>query len=671
MFSTILEKRNSTGTLAAYDDFWYSISGVPTSSGKKVNQNTAMRLWAVYACVSLISETLAGLPLKLKRRRKDGGTEDATDNNLYYLLKLAPNPDMTSFTWRETCQGNLLCSGNTYSYLERGGSKDIKAIWPIEPLKVEPKKIKKRLFYVVDNGDGTKRTVVARDMLHVVGFGFNGLIGESVITNFAKETIGNGLALDEFQGSFFKNGVHTSGTLEHPNTLGDNKDTFLEALRKRYQGGKNVGVPMVLEAGMKFNQNKVSMVDQQFLEQMESTALQICGIFKVPPSKVGIYGKGTSYNNTEQQGKNFLDTTMLQWLVRWEQAMNIKLLNDDERRSGLFIKYNFDALLRPDAKTRAEIGQKEWQQGVPLNVIRARNDENPLPGGDVGFVPMNFIPVEKAIKAPVAQPTEKKAGEKIKFFSGKEIDETIHGAERRSEIDAVGRDHADSVNAAFAGLVKSETKNLRKVLPQTALSADEVRDIIDEFYKAMPATVKKKIQSALFRYQDDVSFEAQQMIGKGDGGAKLRRELAKFKAGYIDSLSERYTGDSKKQIATILNRATANDLIAELKDKLDVWDADKAQRYADEELIRAGNAIARENWSLSGVTKLVWVAQGSKSCPFCQELNGKVVGIDKPFMDDGEVLYASDGKNWMAMNGKKMHPPIHRGCVCAIMPMQG
>ena len=141
MFSRFFEKR---GSLTAYDDFWYSIGGVPTSSGKAVNRNTAMRLWAVYACVSLISETIAGLPLKLKRRQKDGGTEDATDHSLYHLLKLAPNQNMTSFTWRETCQGNLLCAGNAYSYIERKGPSVIKALWPIEPISVEPKKINNR-----------------------------------------------------------------------------------------------------------------------------------------------------------------------------------------------------------------------------------------------------------------------------------------------------------------------------------------------------------------------------------------------------------------------------------------------------------------------------------------------------------------------------------------------
>jgi len=402
MFASVLKRSSvKTGSLSVFDDFWYSVAGKATSSGQSVNRDSAMRQWSVYACVSLISETMAMLPLKLKVRTSDGGTDDAANHPLYELLKLTPNPSMTSFTWRESQQANLLCSGNSYSWIERVGSKII-GLWPLEPQNVKPVKPsqddrvkyalnKGELLYIVKDGT-TERAIAGRDILHLVGLGWNGLVGESVITNFAKETVGNAISLDEFQGKFFKNGLHVSGTFEHPDTLGEHKDAFIAALKEKYSGSGNTGVPMILESGMKWNAQKVSLVDQQFLEQMDATALQICGIFKVPPSKIGIYGKGTSYNNTEQQGKNFLDTTMLQWLVRWEQSLDVKLLTPEERKKGMFIKFNFDALLRPDAKTRAEIAEINWRMGVPLNVSRRIDDQNPIDGGDVSYVPLNYAP---------------------------------------------------------------------------------------------------------------------------------------------------------------------------------------------------------------------------------------------------------------------------------------
>lgn len=406
-FST--EKRDdsvATGNLTETDDFWYGFAGVGASSGAVVTQASAMRQWAVYSCVSLISETLAQLPLKLKRPDDKGGTEDATDHPLYTLCKDLPNNQMPSFNWRESQQANVLTRGNCYNLIDRG-RYDVRGLWPIDPDSVTVRMARgpdvaqlrlsknDRIVYDIKTAEGQK-TYRSSDILHVAGFGFNGLMGESVISNFAKESIGNAIALDVFQGSGMKNGIYPSGTLEHPDTLGESKDLFLAALNARYSGATNAKRPMILENGMKFNKADVSFVDKQFIEQMKLTANQICAIFHVPPHKIEIFEKNTNYNNTEQGNKSFLDGTMQSWVVRWEQAMNWKLLTPGERKMGYFFKFNFDALLRPDAKTRTDMAWKEWQMGTPLNKIRKRNDQNPVEGGDKSFVPANMVPIELA-----------------------------------------------------------------------------------------------------------------------------------------------------------------------------------------------------------------------------------------------------------------------------------
>jgi HK97 family phage portal protein len=420
MFASALKRSWSTGNLTdPLNDFWYGVVTPPAFAGVSVTNTNAMQLWAVNACVTLISAAVAQLPLKLKRAMPNGGTEDAKEHRLYDLVKTQPNPDMISLNWRESGQGNLLCSGNQYSWIERANI-GVKYIWPLEPKSVTPMKSGprdrervnlgpgERIYYRVRMDDGKLWDIPGRDILHVVGFGWNGLIGESVISNFARQSIGNGIALEQFQGAFFKNGVHTSGVFEHPETLGDNREAFVTALKEKYSGGGNTGVPMVLENGMLWKQNKVSLVDQQFLEQTKANALTICAMFHVPPSKIAIYGEGTSYNNTEQQNKNYLDDTLMHWLVRWEQTLDVKLLTPQERAKGYFFKHNVDALLRPDAKTRSEIGKNEWQMGVPLNVIRKRNDENPIDGGDVSYVPANFIPADMAGKQLLAKAAKEK-----------------------------------------------------------------------------------------------------------------------------------------------------------------------------------------------------------------------------------------------------------------------
>lgn len=396
----------ATAGLSDADDFWFSVGGGASSSGAMVSKASAMRQWAVYACITEIAQTIAQLPLKLKRPSASGGTEDATDHPLYDLLKYQPNPQMTSFNWRESQQANILTTGNNYNFIDRG-RYDIRAIIPIAPDSITPRRADGQelnrlgfsksnpIVYDIQTVAGRK-TYAAKDILHIVGFGFNGITGESVIANFAKESIGNAITLDEFQAKAMKNGYFPSGVFEHPDTLGDNKESFVKALDNRYAGPENARRPMILENGMKFNVTNVSIADKQLIEQMKMSAGQICGIFKVPPHRVGIFEKNTNYNNTEQGNKSFLDGCVQQWVVRWEQAFAWKLLTADERKAGYFFKFNFDALLRPDSKTRSEIQWREWQTGVPLNEIRKMNDQNPVDGGDISFVPVNMIPSHMA-----------------------------------------------------------------------------------------------------------------------------------------------------------------------------------------------------------------------------------------------------------------------------------
>lgn len=372
-----------------------------------------MRQWAVYACITEISQTIAQLPLKLKRPAPGGGTEDATDHPLYDLVKTLPNPQMTSFNFREAQQAHLLTGGNNYSFIERN-RLGVKYIWPITnctPRKANGREINEmrlsksdRIVYDVDTVDG-KRTYSSRDILHIVGFSWNGLIGNSVITDFAKDLIGTAMTLDQFQAKAMKNGYYPSGVLEHPDKLGDAKESFISALDQRYAGPENVRRPMILENGMKWNTTSVSMVDKELINQLQMSGTQICGVFKVPPHRIGIFEKNTNYNNTEQGNKSFLDGCIQQWVVRWEQAMNWKLLTAQERQEGYFFNFNFGGLLRPDAKTRSEIQWREWQTGVPLNEIRMKNDENPIEGGDTSFVPVNMVPIEMA-GMNIKQPTE-------------------------------------------------------------------------------------------------------------------------------------------------------------------------------------------------------------------------------------------------------------------------
>lgn len=482
-----------------------------------MSKDSAMRQWAVYACISTIAETLAQLPLKLKRPDGKGGIEDATDHPLFDIVKNLPNKQMTSFNWRETQQVNLMTTGNCYNLIQRKSiTGEVVNIWPVSPSsvsirKVTPQEASKyrlprsdRYVYDIAYEDGT-RTFMPKDLLHIVGLGWDGVKGESVITNFAKDAIGNAIGLDGFQASALKNGIFPSGVLEHPSTLGDSKESFIKALEERYAGVRNVRRPMILENGLKFSKHDVSLVDKQFVEQLKMSANQICGIFKIPPHKIGIFEKNTNYNNTEQGNRAFLDGTMQQWVIRWEQAMNWKLLTEAERREGYFFKFNFDGLLRPDAKTRAEIAWQEWQMGTPLNEIRKRNDQNPLDGGDVSYVPVNMIP------AHLAGATVQQSLEQIDQ-SKQEVIEKDAESVRKYERNSIARliekdkeapipDFEDRLEQIYRKINTMLTKDTA-VLLRCFMGDDDVNSAVSKMREEYAQRKEQILQSRQVNYED-------------------------------------------------------------------------------------------------------------------------------------------------------------------------
>jgi len=562
MFSTIFERSGVTGTgnLTDYSDFWFGFGGTPASAGKAVSKDTAMSVWAVYACISLISETFAQLPCKLKRPRKGGGKEDAI-GPLHSILKDSPNPEMTSFEFREMQQANILGTGNCYSWIERS-RMGIIGLWPIPSEWVEPRRANARelaslgltkrnsiVYDVMENG--RIRVVPAEDILHVRGFSFGGLKGDSVITKYAKETIGTAIALDEFEGKHIKNGVHVSGVLEHPEALGENAEAFKTALVNRYQGGANAGVPMVLENGMKYNQFKISLSDQQFIEQKQLKVSDICGIFKVPKSKISISDSSTNNNNTEQNNRGFVDTTMHQWVVRWEQAQNMKLLSDSQKRKGYFVKYNFDAMLRPDPKARAEINQIEWRQGVPINVLLERDDRNPVEGGDVGFVQSSYIPVSEAVKAKEPEPTAARSIEK--------------------DMSRVLRLFFPLVRSAAQKVINFEGIAVKRQLKKCKRDSLPVQLLIDEFYeKQVPVRIERELAPVLTSFAEAIYFEVSR--GEGDAGPDFREWMDD----YILTCSRRHIETSSTQLRNLLAESGAASLIV----RVDEWEEVRAKDIA-------------------------------------------------------------------------------------------
>lgn len=672
IFGNILKRGSvvSGGRADVFDDFWYSVVGGPSKSGQFVNRTSAMQQKTVYSCVSLIAETLAQLPLKLKRKLPDGSTEDATDHPLFDILKNSPNPEMTSFTWRETGQTHLLLSGNKYSWIERS-RLGIKGLWPIDSQKIIPKRVKNpsttiddfdqgrrnKIYYEVQTTRGTV-PIPARDMLHVPGLGFNGLVGISVIQDFARDTIGLGMSLEEFQSHYFKNGIAVSGVLEHPGTLGENKENFIKALKSRYGGSGNTGVPMVLENGMEWKPLKASLADQQFIDLLKLSAVDICGIFKVPPFKIGIHGKNTSFNNTEQQNKSFLDTTMLQWIVRDEQAANMKLLTVRERSDGLFVKHNFDSLLRPDSKTRAEINQIEWQMGVPTNDLLMRDDRAPVEGGDIGRVPMNFVRVDQETIEPVV-PAARSCGHGDTAPTLIELREkqtrSIAGRDRIARAwGPVIRKTAQRIVNRESTAVKRATKKARN----NRADAD-FEKWLDTFYRDMAVIIDNEMRPVL----DGFMTQMRDMVAGEVGAGEITEEFETFMAEYTDGYVRQYVDSSKGQLVEMVRE---KDLDA-VDERVDEWTEKRADKEEFKETNTVPNAVVYSVVGAMGL-RMVWALRGPTSCPYCKSMEGKKVRAGGSFLDAGTNLDPDGGTGPMLIKGTTRFPQLHSKCDCFLLP---
>ena len=400
LFTSIFRSRDRPKNLSGGTSFFMGSS----SSGKVVTERSAMQMTAVYACVRILSEAIAGLPLHLYKYTSDGGKEKAINHPLYQLLHDEPNPEMSSFVFRETLMTHLLLWGNAYAQIIRNGKGDVIALYPLMPNRMRVDRDDKgQLYYtynrVYDEALKTKSmTVVLKpyDVLHIPGLGFDGLVGYSPIA-MAKNAIGLTIATEEYGAKFFANGAAPSGVLEHPSTL-KNPEKLREAWQSQFGGSQNSNRIAVLEEGLKYTPISISPEQAQFLETRKFQINEIARIFRVPPHMVGDLEK-SSFSNIEQQSLEFVKYTLDPWVVRWEQNLQRILLNPDEKKD-YFFKFNVDGLLRGDYASRmtgyATARQNGW---MSANDIRELENLDRIPtelGGDLYLINGNMLPMQNA-----------------------------------------------------------------------------------------------------------------------------------------------------------------------------------------------------------------------------------------------------------------------------------
>ena len=403
-----MEARRSTirlfGLFKARDKPSNAVSAAPafffgsSAAGKPVTARTAIQVSTVYACVRVIAETVASLPLHLYEETTDG-SQKAAKHPLYRLLHDEPNPEMTSFVFRETLLSHMLLWGNAYCQIVRNGRGQITALYPLLPDRMEVDRDKNGgLIYIYTTTDGKRMPVHPVNILHIPGMGFDGIVGYSPIA-MEKNAIGLGMAAEEYGSRFFSNGATPSGVLTHPNTV-KNPAALRQSWNAAYGGNANAGRVAILEEGLKFERISMPNNEAQFLETRKFQVSEICRIFRVPPHLVGDLEHAT-FSNIEHQSISFGVHTIRPWLVRMEQSMNRALLTDSEK-ARFYVRFNMDGLLRGAYKERMEGYAIARQNGwMSANDIRELESMNPIAdeeGGRAYMVNGNMISISQALE---------------------------------------------------------------------------------------------------------------------------------------------------------------------------------------------------------------------------------------------------------------------------------
>jgi HK97 family phage portal protein len=387
-------------------DAWYP-TGSESHAGEGVTASNVLGLSAAWACVNLLSGTIASLPLMVYRTKSGGARDVARDHPLYRTLHDSPNFDQTAVDYWEFMSASIELWGNAYSRIFRGTGGVI-TLQPIQPDIVSVRRLNNGNLEYRWSEDGKSYALTQGEILHIRGFGGNPLGGMSTLT-FGRHAFGLAMAVDRAAGSTFRNGLRPSGTLTFDQFLTDSQREIVERkMVEKFVGAVNAGKPMVLEGGTKWQQLTINPEDAQMLESRGFSVEEVCRFFGVPPFMVGHTEKTTSWGTgLEQQTLGFQKFTLRRRLKRIEQALEKQLLTPSDRANGIAIEFNLEGLLRGDSGGRATFYKEMTGIGaMTINEVRALENLPPVPGGDVPRMQMQNVPITQAGQPALPPPNE-------------------------------------------------------------------------------------------------------------------------------------------------------------------------------------------------------------------------------------------------------------------------
>lgn len=391
LFDRILGRETRDESIQLSDPYLGEFFGMQGRYGDGVNHQRASGLATAQACIGIISQALASVPLNLYRRSENGGRDRAVDHPLYAVLHDEPNPTMTAFEVREMLIASLLVSGNAYARLKSNGRGQVYELHPLNPAFVTVERLgSQRLRYRVSKPSGGVEILLQHEILHLrYRLAPDGVMGLSPI-QIARETFALALAQQDTATTNAAKGNRPEGVLSFPNVIGsDGKTKALAALETKIEKGGKTGGVLALDGGAEWKAMALSSRDAEFLDSIKLSNLDICRIWGVPPTVAGILDHGT-YSNVESESKALVVRCLAPMAKRIEQSMNNALLTALSRKS-LFIEHDLAGLMRGDMKARYEAYRvgREWGWLSP-NEIRGWENLPSIDEGDEYLSPLNM-----------------------------------------------------------------------------------------------------------------------------------------------------------------------------------------------------------------------------------------------------------------------------------------
>lgn len=656
LIARAIEKRAS---LANPDEFLTRVfGGGESNSGVAVTPDSALTNTAILAAVERLSRAVATLPLMVYRRLPNGGRERDPNHPLWPILHDAPNEEYTALEFRQFQMSGLLLRGNSFSFIERNGAGDTKALWQLRPDQISTERLRGNVIYTWTPAGGKTRSFAAAQIHHLRGLSRNGLTGLSPIT-LARESIGLGLAAEEFGARFFSGGLNAGSVLKHPGTLSPEaakrlKDSFDEANSGLSKAHKTI----VLEEGIDWTKMSVDPRDAQFIELRKFQIRDGARLFNLQPHLIGDLDNAT-FTNIESQGIEFVVYTLAYWLKMFEQSIHRDLFSDADRKTH-FVEFLVDGLLRGDVAARGEFYNKLFQMGaLSPNEIRARENLNPRPGGDTYYVPLALAPVN-ADGIPV--PPARTGGDR------RRQNRSMPPREHRATDGTIAR---RALREAFAGLFAEATRRvlrserehvMKEAKRQLVLRNEQTFSVwLDEFYQDHEKFVNQRVAPIYQALAESVEPGASLEVGVDSTRGEPFDE---FVTDLSTAHAARHTRSSRGQLRQVMEE-NPTDPVAALDERFDLWEETRPDRVGKRSAVQAGESVARFVFAAAGVG-IFWRAFG-ENCPLCNELDGRQVSGSTPFLLDGETLHA-DGVTPLRTSSAILHPPLHDGCDCGLSP---